>query len=248
MRRIALKIAYDGTDFAGFQFQPNQRTVQGDLEAALSKHCKEPIRVSGAGRTDAGVHAKGQVAHFDTQSPTPPDRYPEALGKWLPKDVAVLGSREVPGDFHARFSATRRMYRYAILPGRRDPILGRFAWMPKVSPDWERFGEDAARFRGEHDFQSFRIMGVETTTLREIQRIELSRIGPGAILKIEANAFLRGMVRWIVATLWARATSRMSDGEFGTMLSGGPRPETLVQAPPQGLCLVGVRYENRRTR
>jgi len=236
-------VAYDGTDFAGFQVLPKERTVQGVLQNALSKHCKEPIHVYGAGRTDAGVHAEGQVVHFDTESPTPPERYAEAVSRYLPKDVRIVQSREAGPGFHARFSAKSRIYRYAIVPGGRSPLIGRFAWMPRDDPDWEVLTQEASQLIGERDFQRFQTVGDEGTTVRRVLRAEVRRIRNGGFITLKDNAFLRGMVRWVVAALWARALGRMSAEQYDEMLDGRSRPQTLTPAPPQGLCLVGVRYQ-----
>ena len=241
-RRIRLRVAYDGTDFSGFQALPERRTVQGTLQDALSKHCGELVHVYGAGRTDAGVHAQGQVVHFDTVSRTPPERYREALGRHLPRDVSILRSEAVSEAFHARFSATSRVYRYAIVPGPRSPLMGRFAWQPQETPDWTVLIARAAQLVGERDFRCFRITGDDGSTVRRLARCEVRRVGPGGVITLEANAFLRGMVRWIVAALWACATRRMEEEEFERMMEGVSRPQTLVPAPPQGLCLVRVRY------
>ena len=221
---------------------PFRRTVQETLQRALSDHCGELIHVFGAGRTDAGVHASGQVVHFDTASRTPPERYPEALGRHLPHDLAVVRSEEVDDSFHARFSATSRIYRYAIVPGRRSPLTGRFAWMPRETGDWDLLGREAARIVGERDFRCFCGAGDYETTVRRIMRARLRRAGDAGLLTVEANGFLRGMVRWIVGALWSRATGRLDEDGLGEMLAGRSRPRTLIPAPPQGLCLVEVRY------
>ena len=246
-RRVRLRVAYDGTDFYGFQALPDRRTVQGTLQEAISRLCKEPVHVYGAGRTDAGVHASGQVVHFDTTGRTPPERYPEALAGFLPKDVSVLESGEAEGDFHARFSAQSRTYRYALFPGGRSPLIGRYAWMPREAPDWDLFRSESERLVGGHDFRLFRSGTEDQPTVRHVHRIGL-RLDRGAgYLTLEANSFLRGMVRWIVGALWSRATGRMSEEQLTAMIEGHMRPKALTPAPPQGLCLVRVRYEEKNT-
>lgn len=245
-RRVRLRIAYDGTEFSGFQALKDRRTVQGTLQDALSRHCQEPIRVTGAGRTDAGVHASGQVVHFDTASRTPPERYPEALSRLLPEDLEILESEEAESGFHARFSAKSRIYRYAIVPGRRSPMIRRFAWMPNEEPDWSVIRDEAERLVGEHDFRQFRSGTEERSTVRTMIRTGFRQAEGAGYLTLEANAFLRGMVRWIVRALWSRAVGRMSETELTDMIEGRSRPKTLIPAPPQGLCLVRVRYEGDR--
>lgn len=241
-RRVRLRVAYDGTDFYGFQSLPDRRTVQGTLQEAISRHCGEPVHVYGAGRTDAGVHASGQVVHFDTAGRTPPERYPDALAGFLPKDVSVLESGEAGSDFHARFSAQSRTYRYAIVPGGRSPMIGRFAWMPREEPDWDLLRAESERLIGVHDFRLFRSGTEDLPTVRHVHRVGLRIDREAGYLTLEANSFLRGMVRWIVGALWSRATDRMSEDVFTAMIEGHARPKTLTPAPPQGLCLVRVRY------
>ena len=235
-------IAYDGTDFAGYQRQPNLRTVQGVLEETLALHCKERIHVHAAGRTDAGVHADGQVVHFDTQGRTPSDRYPQALSRLLPRDLSVIQSEEADPGFHARFSATGRIYRYAIYPLSRSPLLRRVAWLPGEAPDWGILQCSAKRLVGRRDFRSFSLTGRPGPTIRDLRSIDIRPHHAGLVVTLEANAFLRGMVRWIIAALWARATGRLEDDELTAMIEARSRPTALIPAPPQGLCLVRVKY------
>ncbi len=154
----------------------------------------------------------------------------------------MIASREVSPAFHARYSALSRTYRYALVPGARSPLLARYAWTPWQSPDWPLFAEEARRLEGEHNFNRFRSGTEERPTTRRLLQTTLRVDSGAAYFTLTANGFLRGMVRWIVAALWARATGAMTAAAFTDMLDARSRPETLVPAPPQGLCLVGISY------
>lgn len=219
------------------------RTVQQELERALEKVTQEPGKVWAAGRTDAGVHASGQVAHFVTRGPLPADIFPVALRQHLPRDLVVRAAEEAPAGFHARYSATSRIYRYAIVPDRApSALLGRYAWLVSGRPEGNRMREAAAELLGEHDLRGFCVRAGAANTVRKILRLDVQESGRAIYVTLEANSFLRCLARYIVAVLVRCATGLLTTSEVRSILAGERRPTTLVPAPPQGLCLVRVRY------
>lgn len=203
----------------------------------------DTIRVVGAGRTDAGVHALGQVVHFDTRCPIPVERLPQALNALLPRDLRVRRAMEVGPTFHARFSALSRVYRYAVvgdvLP---SPLLERYALRLETMPDLSRMREAAGLFLGEHDFRGYALSGGYQTSRRIVHRVEVQRNRKLLLITIEANAFLRGMVRYLVSAMLEYGLGRVRLEDLQEVLATGRRPARWTPAPPQGLCLVKVRY------
>lgn len=244
MRTIALLIEYDGTDYAGWQIQENAVTVQEVIEKALGKLSGRRVRVMGSGRTDAGVHAEGQVCSFAIESDLPLSAFSRGLNTHLPRDVRVLEARDCEPDFHARRSAVRKCYRYHIFNRSVPTALWRNrAWAIESPLDWEAFGEAAGSFVGTHDFAAFCAAGAATrTTTRTLESIELRRSGPLYSLEVVGGGFLRGQVRSMVGTLVEIARGKVPIEKVARLLKRPERDEVGATAPPQGLTLRWVDY------
>ena len=249
-RILRLTVEYDGTDFAGFQLQgKGERTVQGALETAITRATGETVRVHGAGRTDAGVHATGQVVHFETGWVVPPAKAAIALREFLPRDVAVRESREAEPGFHARFSATGRRYRYAIL-NRTQPsaLLGRFALHRADRLDVDVMGAVAAELTGVHDWATFGVAAERgQSTVRHVWLVDVRRWRGCVFITVEGNAFLRQMVRAFVGTLLLAGQGRLTPEGARRLREARERRVCPKIAPPHGLCLLRVRYDGTRT-
>jgi len=237
-------VAYDGTEYAGFQVQPNAPTVQGELERVLAEICGGPVRITGAGRTDAGVHATGQVIDFRTASALDGSTMERGVNALLPEDIAISGLEPAGETFHSRFSATGRTYEYRIRNApARDPLeRRREQWLP-VTLDRAAMREASARLVGRHDFAAF-AAGVSGE--RTVRRAVWSEEGTILRFEIEANAFLRGMVRGIVGTLLWVGRGKTSTDRFAEVLRSADRAQAGPSAPAQGLCLIKVDYDGRR--
>jgi tRNA pseudouridine38-40 synthase len=244
-RNLRLVIAYDGTEFRGFQRQARLRTVQGVLEERFSRLLDEPIQVIGAGRTDAGVHAEGQVVNFHTTRPVPAANLVEVLNRTLPEDVKVQRAEEAPEDFHARRSARGRTYRYTLVErAAPSPLLGRFALLLPERLEVERMAEAAGALVGRHDFRSFQAAGSETkTTERRLDRLECRRERDRVTITAEADSFLYQMVRIIVSALLQVSRGQMTVEELRRALAARDRLRLPAPAPACGLCLIQVSYE-----
>ena len=250
MRSILLRLAYDGTEFAGYQSQTGQRTVQGVLESALEQLHGRPVRSVVAGRTDAGVHAEGQHVSFRTDHDgIPDDQIPAAINSRLPRDVAVLAARRVPEGFHARYDARSRHYRYrmtvarVLLPHRRH-----YTWRIPFTPDLQRLNRDAAAVVGEHDFSTFATRREERDNmLRHVHYARFSARGADIEFAIGANGFLWRMVRSLTGPMLERERLRLrGDLELPPMqelLAAGDRSRAGTTAPAWGLYLYDVEYE-----
>jgi tRNA pseudouridine38-40 synthase len=238
-------LEYDGTGFAGFQFQPGRRTVQGELEETLWRVTQERVRVAGAGRTDAGVHALGQVASFATGTRLEPAELGRALNALLPPDVAVRRCLEVPEGFHARFSAQSREYFYWIINRPERPALQRERACHVPLPLSVVAMDEACRLLvGTHDFASFSGAGRREKTVRTVIRAACRSEGEGVYVEVAADAFLPHMVRNIVGTLIWLGTGKLDLPAFARILAGGRRSLAGPTAPPQGLYLARVNYGN----
>ena len=241
-RNIRLVLEYDGTFFKGWQIQPKQRTVQGELETRLERLCGETIRVVASGRTDAGVHALGQVVNFTTAKSIALERLHQALNGMLPADIAVLSVDEVAPSFHARFDAKRREYIYKITY--RKQAIGRdLAWWIRRPPNVSAMQEAASALVGHHDFTSFCVAAFEKDTLDcRVFNCTFQAQENGLQFRIEANRFLRSMVRGIVGTLMEIGRGIRSPGDISRVLEARDRQFAGASAPPQGLFLKQVTY------
>jgi tRNA pseudouridine38-40 synthase len=251
MPRIALGVEYDGTDFVGWQIQPMGRTVEGTLAAAVGFVAGGAVTVHGSGRTDAGVHALHQVAHFDTGVARSPRQWLLGINSNLPPDVSIRWVREVPADFDARRSALRRRYRYTVLQqAARSALWRRRAWWLREPLDCGAMTAGAVAWLGEHDFSSFRGAGCQAKSpLRRLTHIAIAQRarGEGTIVTFEftANAFLQHMVRNLVGTLVAIGSRELAPHDAQRILERRDRREAGVTAPPQGLALVEIVYPAR---
>lgn len=245
MRNICCTVQYDGTDFYGFQRQPDVPTVQGALEEALEQLTGTATVVHGAGRTDAGVHAKGQVFNFRTTTNIPLDRWPLALNSRLPRTIVVQEARAVPDDFHARKSATTKVYSYQIYNAPRPSVfLDRFALHVKHPLDVPAMQIAAAPLVGRHDFAGFRATGSTPvhTTVRHLLRLEVTRDEEIINVVAEADGFLYHMMRNIVGSLLLVGQGRRPPQWVAAALHARDRSLAGPTAPARGLCLEAVKY------
>ncbi|MEJ2553706.1 MAG: tRNA pseudouridine(38-40) synthase TruA [Gammaproteobacteria bacterium] len=246
--RIALGIEYDGGDFAGWQLQVDGvRTVQGAVEQALSRVADHPVRVVCAGRTDTGVHATAQVVHFDTQAERPLRSWVYGANANLPKSVSVQWARPVDADFHARFSALRRRYRYVILNRELRPtfLAGRVAWEYRPL-DEGLMGQAARALVGEHDFSAYRAIACQAKSpVRSLYELAVTRDRDLVILDLEANAFLHHMVRNIAGVLMTIGAGNQPPTWAREVLESRDRTLGGVTAQSSGLYLTGVAYPVR---
>jgi len=244
MKRILLTVEYDGTNYAGWQRQINGLAVQQVLEEALQKATRERIVVTGASRTDAGVHALGQAVHFDTESRIPPEKYPFVLNTMLPRDVRVHSGREVPPEFHARFMTSGKRYTYRIINSRHASALRRNSHVHVPVPmDVTLMRQAAPQLLGKHDFAAFQAAGgTAKTTVRTIRSVQLDQQGDEIILTVEGDAFLYNMVRIIAGTLIEIGQGKRHVNAFSEALETLDRLSLGVTAPPHGLELTKVYY------
>ena len=245
MQTYCLIVQYDGTDYAGFQVQPDQRTIQGELEAALRKLGPSFIRIAGAGRTDAGVHSEGQTVSFkDDKLTVPVERLPYALNALLPRDIRVIGSRLEQGDFHARISAKDKTYRYQIYEGAFPNVFyQRYAYWIKEPLDWDRISECGKLFLGQQDFAAFAASGGSAkTTVRTMYQVKVDAQGPLKTIRFSANGFLYNMVRNLVGTMVDVGLGKLSLPAVQTILESRDRRLASATIAPQGLYLERVNY------
>ncbi|MRG88048.1 tRNA pseudouridine(38-40) synthase TruA [Salinibacillus xinjiangensis] len=247
MQRMKCTIQYDGTFFYGFQIQPTKRTVQGEIEQALKRmHRNQFVRITPSGRTDAGVHAKGQVFHFDTFLDIEESKWKKALSSLLPGDIFVVAVEKVPEDFHARFGVKVKEYRYQIL-NQYDPNIftRQYHWHVPFPLDVEKMKEACPYLEGTHDFTSF--SSAKTTVIgdrvRTIYRVECLQEGNELTIRVEGSGFLYNMVRIITGTLVEVGQGKKRPGEVQTILAGKDRTLAGLTAPPQGLFMWKVTYE-----
>jgi tRNA pseudouridine38-40 synthase len=245
MPRYKLTIEYDGTPFCGWQIQDNAPTVQGALEAAVKAMCGEDVRVHGSGRTDAGVHALGQIAHCDIAKPFPPDRLRDGLNAHLrPNPVAVIAAEIVPDDFEARFSAKKRHYLYRIRNTRANLALdiGR-VWRVPRRLDTDAMHEAAQRLIGKHDFTTFRDTECQAKSpVKTLDQLDVSRNGDAVSIVTSARSFLHSQVRSMVGSLVWAGEGRWTADDLAAALAARNRAACGPVAPPEGLYLVRVEY------
>lgn len=242
--RIALGIEYDGTEFCGWQRQCTGRTVQGCLEPALSRIADHPVTVVCAGRTDTGVHATGQVVHFDTEARRATLNWMRGTSANLPADIRVQWAQEVPAEFHARFSARQRHYRYIILNrSAASALLGNRVCLEYRELDADAMATAARQLVGEHDFSSFRAAACQARSpVRTVHALDVRRSGEFVYIDVRANAFLHHMVRCIAGVLIAVGRGEQPPDWVGEVLAATDRTVSGFNATPAGLYLVGVRY------
>ncbi len=245
--RIKLTIEYDGTAYAGWQRQENALAVQQVIEEALTKLTRARVVIAGASRTDAGVHALGQTAHFDTESRIPPDKYAFALNTMLPADIRIRKSEAVSEAFHARFSNKGKRYRYLIYQSPHAGALNRNTHAHVIYPlDDEKMRRELTVLIGKHDFAAFAASGsVVKDTVRTIYSASLTRRGDELELLVEGSGFLYNMVRIIAGTLISVGAGRLEEGAFARAIQSGNRLDLGVTAPAHGLTLMEVYYRER---
>jgi tRNA pseudouridine38-40 synthase len=236
--------AYDGTDFAGWQSQAGGGAIQDVIEARLARMLGARVRIHGSGRTDAGVHARAQVFHFDAAWRHGPEKLLAAFRTGLPAAIQIKSARPVAADFHARFSATGKIYTYDIRVGDADPFTRPYCWMVFRPLDLAAMRATAARLRGKHDFRAFSAghgTGDEDT-VRHLRRLDVVRRGRRVRVTAEADGFLYKMVRNLVGALVAAAQGRLTLEQAERMLAAPARAPRVDAAPPQGLFLDRVHY------
>ena len=244
-RNYKLVLEYDGSNYHGWQRQRGVLTIQEVVETRLAIMTQAPVRLTGAGRTDAGVHARGQVANFFSETRIPPERLRHGLNGLLPDDIVALDLALVSNRFHARFHARSKVYEYRIYNGPTPPALGRqYGWHIGQPLRWDSMERCLKLLEGKHDFSSFRATG---SNVRSSERIVLSTgIAPAGediqAITIEANGFLRYMVRNIVGTLVEVGRGKLTAEEFSAIVAACDRKQAGMTAPARGLCLLEVRY------
>lgn len=244
LRTIKAVVAYDGTNYQGFQRQKNGVGVQQVLEQALTEVLGEPILIKAAGRTDAGVHALGQVISFATHSPIPPENYRRALEPHLPKDIAIREAEFAPADFHARFDAVDKTYQYKILVDPLpNPCVRNHMWQVRVPLDLDRMNEAARLIVGTHDYSSFKNAGSQDTSpIRTMTEAHWAQDGNVFTFTITGDGFLYRMVRNLVGCLVKVGSGQWDTEKFAQVMAEKNRKKAGMAAPAQGLYLMRVRY------
>lgn len=241
-RNIKLKIEYDGTDFCGWQIQPDLRTVQGEIENGLNTILKQKVSLIGAGRTDVGVHALGQVANFKTESDLEHAAIQRALNGILPDDIVIIDTEEVDLDFNSRFSAKSRVYRYRICTD-RTAIFRKYVWGVSYPLNLEVLDQTTTQVQGEHDFTSFCVAeSTKESNICKVKQAYWEKSKEELIFKIEADRFLHTMVRSLVGTLIEVARGYFSVTDFSRIMVARDRKKAGPTAPAHGLYLAEVKY------
>ena len=245
MRNIALKLTYVGTAYHGWQMQKNAATVQETLETALSSVVGHPVKCVGAGRTDAGVHARVYIANFHTTSSIPCERLPLAVNTRLPEDIVVTRATEVPEEFNAIGSCIQKEYTYQIYNSRiRDPFYVDRVWVYPKCLDESVMAAAAKQFVGTHDFAAVRSVGTETrTTVRTVHYFEVERTGNLICCRVCADGFLYNMVRAMVGTIVYASEGKLAPEDIPAILAGRCRTDAGPTAPPGGLYMTNLWYD-----
>ena len=243
--RWKCRVAYDGTTFSGWQAQPDNNAVQDHIERRLRELLQTEVRIHGSGRTDAGVHARGQVFHFDAAWRHGPEKLIAALGGGLPPSIQVQTAELAAPEFHARFSAVGKIYHYQIVHGRRaDPFEHAYVWSVPKTLDVAAMRTAAEALRGRHDFRAFSAFGGEEreNTVRTLARLDLIQDGSRLRIEAEAEGFLYKMVRSLAGALVYAGMGKLGPERIGQLLVSRERTAEVETAPPQGLCLMRVHY------
>lgn len=244
MKRVKFLVAYDGTNYHGFAKQKNAKTIQEVLEKAIFELTKQHIEVIGSGRTDTGVHAKGQCCIVDLETSIPIERLGKALNSKLPEDIVVRELEEVQSDFHPRFCVKKKTYRYQILNSpQKDPFVGRYAYFYPYELDIEKMKEAAKYIVGTHDFKCFCASGATVkTTERTVYSLEITKIDDMIQIDICGNGFLYNMVRIIAGTLIEIGRGKISPNLVHEMIKSKDRMKAGPTAPPTGLMMLDIKY------
>lgn len=245
MKNIKIIIEYDGTEYHGWQCQGDLPTVQKTIEDSIRKITGENVKITGSGRTDAGVHAIGQVANFFIETRMDPETLRKAFNSTLPRDISIIRAREVQDGFHAQFSSRSKVYEYRIFNRPHPPALQRNrVWHVREKLDTKKMREAAAYLEGTHDFSVFATADITVkTTVRTVKRVHVRKTREGIILiEIEADGFLKRMVRMITGTLVETGKGKLTPEGFGQILAEGQKTKNVFTAPPSGLFLKKVIY------
>lgn len=249
-KNYKLIIAYDGTRYSGWEHQPNRDTIQGRLENVIYKMCKESIplsglKINGAGRTDAGVHARGMIANVFLDVAMEPEEIRDYLNRYLPDDIAVKEVREASPRFHARYNAIGKTYRYTCYAGKVKTIFDRrYVTRLEEMPDIEKMRQAAAHLTGKHDFASFCTNPkMKKSTVRLVDQLEITQKKSYIYFTVHGTGFLQNMVRVLVGTLLEVGYGRMTPEQIPVILEAKDRRLAGPTAPPQGLCLMHVDYD-----
>ena len=246
MRRVRIFVAYDGTNYCGWQIQPNGVTIEEKLNKALNKLTGEDIRIIGASRTDSGVHALGNAAVFDTESSIPPERFAYALNQRLPEDIVVVKSDEVPADWHPRYQENiSKTYEYHIYNAEvPNPLKTRYCTFVSFPMDIEAMRKGAEYLVGEHDFKSFCAIGAQVkTTVRTIYACDVEKEGDIITIRVTGNGFLYNMVRIIAGTLVQVGGGAIEPEAVKEILAKKDRSAAGPTAPAHGLTMMGIEFE-----
>lgn len=243
--RILLTVTYDGTDFCGYQIQPDKRTVEQTLEESLEKAVGSRVKTIASGRTDSGVHALSQKVHFDIDADIPPEKFAAAINAFLPKDVKILKSEKVADDFSARYSAKEKTYRYSVVLSKIDePLLLRYAVAVKFPVNVEKMKEAAKVIEGTHDFKAFCASGSSVKdTVRTVKSIKIVKKGRKIDFFVTGNGFLYNMVRIIAGTLISAGEGKTDVKDIESAFLTGNRDKLGKTMPSEGLCLFSVKYK-----
>ena len=244
MKRIRLRVAYDGTNYSGWQIQPNAPTIEKKLDEAIYALTGENVHVTGASRTDAGVHALGNVAVFDTASSIPADKFTYALNRYLPEDIIIQQSDEVESDFHPRHCDTRKTYCYSILNTEFGlPKKRNYTWNVPGNIDISKMQEAAEYLVGEHDFKSFCAVNAQVkTTVRTIYACSVTKADDIITIRVTGNGFLYNMVRIIAGTLIQVGGGQIEPEQMEQILAARDREAAGPTAPAHGLTMMGIEY------
>lgn len=245
MRNIRLKIEYDGKDFNGWQKQPNKLNIQGEIEKAIKDITGEEVELIASGRTDAGVHALGQIANFKTDSSIPIEKIPIALNTKLKRSIRIINAKEVEERFHSRYNCKKKTYRYIINNSENGTAIYRnlqYNFSEKL--DENKMNEAIQYFVGEHDFKGFKASGTSSkSSVRTVYSGKVERIGELVTIEITGNGFLYNMVRIIAGTLIEVGLEKIKPEEIKDIIKSGNRQKAGKTLPPQGLYLVNVEYD-----